>query len=279
MSAPSVDTVRAYYDRNTPRFERLGQGGASIHRAVWGEGVSTRAEAFRFVDRCILRAAERRGPPPARALDLGCGLGESLTFLARAIPGLSGTGVTLSGVQATRARERAGDSKLEERLRFVEADFHELPGDLGTFDLAFAIESFVHANDPRAFFRNAARHLKAGGTLAICDDFQARPARDRKEATLIERIRHGWLAVSLLSPDAVSDVARSEGFRLLEDRDLNGGLVLRRPRDRLISLWLALTAPLRMTGHYQRSLRGGDALQQALVRRLVEYRLLEFERS
>jgi hypothetical protein len=44
------------------------------------------------------------------------------------------------------------------------------------------------------------------------------------------------------------------------------------------SLFLG-TGPLRLTGHYQRSLRGGDALQQALVRRLVEYRLLVFERT
>ena len=30
--------IRHYYDRHSARFVRYGQGGGSIHRAVWGEG-------------------------------------------------------------------------------------------------------------------------------------------------------------------------------------------------------------------------------------------------
>jgi hypothetical protein len=45
-----TERVRRYYDNNAAAFEELGQGGASIHRAVWGPGVSTRAEAFHHVD-------------------------------------------------------------------------------------------------------------------------------------------------------------------------------------------------------------------------------------
>ena len=50
---PSTDhtaRVRRYYDNNQAAFERLGQGGTSIHRAVWGPGVSRREDAFHHVD-------------------------------------------------------------------------------------------------------------------------------------------------------------------------------------------------------------------------------------
>ena len=42
-------------------------------------------------------------------------------------------------------------------------------------DLAFAIESFVHSPDGPRFFRSAARALRPGGKLIICDDFLSSP--------------------------------------------------------------------------------------------------------
>ena len=41
-----VERVKRFYDRNTARFQRLGEGGTSIHRAVWAPGVATLEEAF-----------------------------------------------------------------------------------------------------------------------------------------------------------------------------------------------------------------------------------------
>ena len=63
--------IRRYYDRHTRAFVRFGQGGrdSAIHRAVWGQGVTTRAEAFHYVDDHIadltrsLAAASGTTPP------------------------------------------------------------------------------------------------------------------------------------------------------------------------------------------------------------------------
>ena len=55
-AADHAHRVRRYYDDNAAAFEGLGQGGASIHRAIWGPGVSTREAAFHHVDELILEA-------------------------------------------------------------------------------------------------------------------------------------------------------------------------------------------------------------------------------
>jgi cyclopropane fatty-acyl-phospholipid synthase-like methyltransferase len=279
MSDPRVDAVRAYYDRNSAKFERLGQGGAAIHRAVWGAGVETREQAFRFVDGRIARELARTKPGPARVLDLGCGLGESLILLARANAELEGVGVTLSGVQARRADERLKRAGLSPRLRCLEADFTRLPDGLGRFDLAYAIESFVHCPDTNAFFSNVAAHLAPGGRLVICDDFQARAPRSVVEERWLDAIRHGWMGHGLVAPTVAEEVAGRNALRLEDDTDLTSALELRRPRDRLISAFLTFSRPFGLSGYYYRALAGGDALQKALLGRLVEYRVQVFVRA
>jgi hypothetical protein len=57
-----VERVRQFYDRNTARFQRLGEGGASIHRAVWAPGVATLEDAFHVVDERVLALLADVGP-------------------------------------------------------------------------------------------------------------------------------------------------------------------------------------------------------------------------
>ena len=101
--------VRAYYEANTPAFVAFGQGGdeGAIHRAVWGPGVATTAQAFHYVDDRIgelVSAARPAGGVP-HVVDLGCGIGASLCYLAER-QAMTGTGVTLSPRQAALARAR-----------------------------------------------------------------------------------------------------------------------------------------------------------------------------
>jgi len=281
MSAQSE--VRAYYDQNTAHFEKFGQGAASIHRAVWAEGVSNRAQAFRYLDHLIARELEALGASfaaPLHVLDLGCGLGASLFFLASEQP-IVGTGATLSGVQARSARERSAALGLAERVQFFEADFLNLPETLAPAALAFSIEAFIHGPDPAAYFRAAARYVAPGGRLIVCDDFlgpHSSAPRSRRELRWLDEVRTGWLANSLVSVAEARDFAASAGFKLREDRDLTAALELRRPRDRALSVLVAFGRHLPIPGYRWRSWVGGNALQMALVRRLIEYRYLVFEK-
>src|SRR5688572_29166243 len=114
-----LDDVRSYCDANSARFERYGQGGGTLHRAVWGPNVSSRVEAFRYVDRMILQELDvlaRRVPESLHVLDLGCGVGSSLLFLA-CHTSIEGTGATLSEAQARRAREAGRRAGVGERVR------------------------------------------------------------------------------------------------------------------------------------------------------------------
>jgi SAM-dependent methyltransferase len=73
--------------------------------------------------------------PPGRALDLGCGTGANLRYLAR--HGFEATGIDFSPVALTVARERAAAEAAGSVIRFVEGDLtaHRIPGVEGPFDV------------------------------------------------------------------------------------------------------------------------------------------------
>src|SRR5262249_40033226 len=151
--APTVvEDVRRYYDENTARFVRFGDGRdiGAIHRAVRPEPGDSETDPLRTLDRLVLAELTRvseRFTPPIHVLDLGCGVGSSVAYLASERP-IRATGVTLSGVQAARARERIEALRLDERVEIIEGSYLELPESLPPAALAFSLEAFIHGPDP-----------------------------------------------------------------------------------------------------------------------------------
>ncbi len=270
-----AEAVRHYYDANTHHFVRHGQGKTSIHRAVWGPGVTTRQQAMHWIDERVVEELARL-PGAERVLDLGCGVGASLLHLA-ARTRVRGVGVTVSPEQRARASAAFAAAGVTDRFRCVEDDFHALDASIRDFDLAFAVESFVQSANAARFFASAAGALRPGGRLLVCDDFLARSELSAVERRRVAEFRAGWCVGALHTVSEVRELAERAGLSLLEDRDLTTYLELRRPRDLVIALALALGRLFKLDGPYVASLRGGDALQLAVKSGAIAYRLLVFE--
>ena len=274
-----VDGVRRFYDRNTSFFRRFGEGRTSIHRAVWGPGVSERSEAFHYVEEQLLALVADVERP--QVVDLGCGVGGSLLHLAGRRVDLVGDGLTISGAQVEAAAGLVAEAGLTGRVRVRQGDFLAPPDDLAGADLVFSIEAFVHGPDPAAYVRAATGLMRPGALLALCDDLltPAGASASGESRQRLDDFRSGWRVGSLVTVDEVVRLAAEAGLTLVEDADLTPWLELGRPRDRAIRVLVGATRPLRPGSEYWRSLSGGDALQRCLVAGLVDYRLLVFRRE
>jgi len=272
--------VRKYYDNNTSRFQRHGQAGLSIHRAVWGPGVATRNSAVHFVDDLILTELQDLEPRP-KVLDMGCGVGASLLYLAQRLP-IEGEGVTISPLQAAHAAELFESAQVN-NLRCCCGNFLDMPSDIYDIDLAFSIEAFVHASDVEGYFSQAARAVRPGGRLVLCDDFltpRGSVNPSTKERMWLHEFRQGWKIGSLVTVDTACAAARSAGFALIRVLDLTPFLELRRPRDILISILVGTGRLLKFRGgNYWSALSGGNALQFAIGSGAICYQYLVFERT
>ncbi len=277
--------LKRYYDRNTWLFLALGSSRKikTIHRAVWLPGVRNRDEALDSVHHLVADQARALNTAEPHLLDLGCGVGGSLFSLARKLPiGWTGSGVTLSSVQVTMAREFSKKLGLDETIAFIETDFLNLPH-LRPVDAAYAIESYVLNANSEGFFASVHKALKLGGLLMIVDDFLsnqgAAPRLSGRERRWLETFRQGWHAAGLDTVLRAVSSAQAAGFALCADTDLSAYVHVNTMRDRFVKLAVFIGRMLRLRGPYWDSLYGGNALHDCLHHGLTEYRFLVFRKQ
>jgi SAM-dependent methyltransferase len=103
-------------------------------------------------------------PPPARILDIGCGLGGGLLYAAALFPGAALTGVDQSWRAVAGARRRLAAAGVGAAIR--RAGGARLPFPDASFDLIAGIGSATYVGYPE-FLREASRLLAPGGVLTI----------------------------------------------------------------------------------------------------------------
>jgi SAM-dependent methyltransferase len=128
----------------------------------------------------IVALIENEDLPSGRAIDLGCGTGTNVVYLAT--HGWQATGVDFIGRAIRQARRKARWAGVAQRTRFIRGDLTRLsPSDLGTsFDLAVDI-GCCHALPPggRTHYARTVRSLVRPGGLYMLYAFRRSPERPR----------------------------------------------------------------------------------------------------
>ena len=104
--------------------------------------------------------------PGDRVLEIGCGWGFFAMRMAKQVPGVHVTGITVSKEQLAEARQRVRDAGLEEQISIEFCDYRDVQG---TYDKVVSIEMLEavgHEHLP-SFFGVVSRALKPGGLAAI----------------------------------------------------------------------------------------------------------------
>lgn len=139
--------------------------------------------------------ARLRANPPARVLDLGCGLGASSITLAQAYPRVRVLGVDLDEESIAEAREAAARAGVADRVSFVVGDAAE-PRHGETYDLVTVFEALHDMGDPEGTLRAARAVLADGGSVFVADERVADELTP--DADLLERMQFGFSVLHCL---------------------------------------------------------------------------------
>jgi cyclopropane-fatty-acyl-phospholipid synthase len=164
--------------------------------------------------------------PGERALDVGCGWGSNLLYLAEHTQGEL-HGVTLSAQQRAFALDRARERGVEQRVRIDELHIEDLALEPESLDAILFVGSVVHMHNREQIYRRVASALKPGGRLLISDCFFPRELRSDRDSPATHYIFFEALGYCrLLNLSEELGLIEGVGMDIVRVEDLTSSYVL-----------------------------------------------------
>jgi SAM-dependent methyltransferase len=158
-----------------------------------------------------------------RVVDVGCGFGGTLAHLRERHPACRPAGVNIDVRQLRWARRLLDVGPAQHPPAcLVAADGGRLPVADRSVDHVLAVECVFHFPSRKEFFREAARVLRPGGTLAITDFLLSPGGLARFVAKSRDLASSDWYGHSAapITSAAYARLGRATGFDLLVDDDV-----------------------------------------------------------
>jgi SAM-dependent methyltransferase len=111
---------------------------------------------------------DTRYPAGGTVLEVGCGVGAQMGFLAANSPGARFTSMDSSAPSLAKARARIAAERLN-GFRLCRGDLYRMPFGEGAFDHAFVCFVLEHLAEPLAALRAVLGAVKPGGTLTAIE--------------------------------------------------------------------------------------------------------------
>ncbi len=168
MSKELYQQIQEFYDASSDLWEEV--WGEHMHHGYYGKDgtrkLDRRQAQIDLIEELLNWSDDFTTNRPQEILDVGCGIGGSSLYLAEKF-GARVTGITLSPVQANRAKERAKAVGLQAKADFQVANALNMPFADDSFDLIWSLESGEHMPDKGKFLQECYRVLKPGGKLIL----------------------------------------------------------------------------------------------------------------
>jgi SAM-dependent methyltransferase len=198
--------VQAYRSGEGVPYAQYGRalrdGIAAANRPMFLHELASWLPAVPDIDRRL------RSAPPARVLDLGCGLGASAIALARAYPRATVLGVDLDEPSVAHAEAAAAEAGVADRVAFTVGDAAEVAQE-GSFDLVTIFEALHDMGDPVGALQAAKNRLAGGGSVLVADERVADTFTAPGDAT--ERLMYGWSVLHCLPATLAEDPVEATG--------------------------------------------------------------------
>jgi tocopherol O-methyltransferase len=212
MTTDQHARVIQYYESTQGDYKRfwLSKRDWAIHFGYYDAHVRSHPESLLRMNAVLAQHAQIGMHD--RVLDAGCGYGGSSLWLAEQI-GCKVVGISVVPSQVQQAREIAHQRGLSHLVGFEAMDFCATTFPDSSFDVAWFLESAVHAQQKDAVITEAGRLLRPGGRLVIAE-YMLREHLTQEEYQQFSAWLSGWAMPGLLEVDAYRHLLKHAGFRV-----------------------------------------------------------------
>lgn len=217
----SQDVVK-YYEQSSWGYKFFHSDSGAIHMALNYDG---KFDPEGYLGQARVACEQIHETNAREILELASGKGFNSIYLAKScVADAQYRGIDLTPLHVSEAQANASELS---NVRFQQGNFQELPFGPDSFDLVFVIESLCYATDMRRALSEAFRVLRPGGRFVVIDGFRKKPLEKfdsniRLAAVLVEKamaVPEGWVLGDWI------DLAKSEGFHLVESRDVSEAIM------------------------------------------------------
>lgn len=211
--------IRAFYDASSELWENT--WGEHMHHGYYGADGTENRDHYQAQQDLIEELLKWAQITQANhILDVGCGIGGSSLYLAEKYNARA-TGITLSPVQALRARQRALAMPHGHLAHFVVADALKPTFVPGTYDLVWSLESGEHMPDKRKFLQACADMLSPGGKFIMVTWCHRAlpPDLSTREQHFLNRLYSAYHLPGILSISQYAALANQVGFEEVKTAD------------------------------------------------------------
>ncbi len=162
--------------------------------------------------------------PGGHALDLGCGVGGMLRYVARRT-GNRLSGITLGENEVEEANRLIDAEGLQDLCEVVQGDSQAMPFESSTFDAVYAVYALKYYPDLDRVFSEVHRVLKPGGRfVAYClcksKEYDESQAAHRQ---LLDDFQYSTAMPSLHTVAGMIDAAADIGLKCVSEQDISAG--------------------------------------------------------
>ncbi len=171
---------------------------------------------YRLVaDKLALRASKH-------ALDIGCGVGGMLRFMAK-YSGARVTGITLGANEVEQAGNAIAAEDLNDLCSVVEGDCRNMPFDDATFDSAYAVYALKYYPNLTTVLSEIQRVLQPGGRFTAYCLCKSKTYRgdDPVHAKVLSDFEFSTAMPPLHTVDGIIGSAQDAGLQCIEDIDIS----------------------------------------------------------
>lgn len=177
--------------------------------------------------------------PDDTILDAGCGIGGSAIYIAKNI-GSKVTGININKNQIEKAKILAKKNNVQDRTEFYVKDFTDTRLPNNSFDVIWAIESAIFAENKTDFLKESKRILKPDGRMIIADIYEKENITSEQKKVL-DKWLNGWTSPPITTLPKFKKDLEKEGFKNIEIKDITKNIT---PSSRRMYLGSILTYPI-----------------------------------